>query len=174
MFSVPMFSVPMFSPPMFSGWRIGCEQSSRGVVSLAARGADDFQTRLCGFHAQVADDHVVNGGFHAGKSLGGTAGSFDFKSVEFENSFQGQQDGEIVVDQKNAAFHVASFNWSWRCSARHQLAAIFIRRSRELHGLLENLCCVPWSPAAAGAAPLQNKIETRVFQRAIQSQHPLV
>jgi hypothetical protein len=49
---------------------------------------------------------VVNGGLHAGKGLGGTAGGFDFKSVEFENSFEGQQDGEIVVDQKNAAFHV--------------------------------------------------------------------
>jgi len=122
MFSAPMFSVPMFSSPIVFRWRIGCEQSSRRVVSLAARGADDFQTRLCGFHTQVADDHVVNGGLHAGKGLGGTAGGFDFKSVEFENSFEGQQDGEIVVDQKNAAF---------------QLAAIFIRRSRKLHRLME-------------------------------------
>jgi hypothetical protein len=104
MFSVPMFSVPMFSSPMFSRWRIGCEQRSRGIVSLAARGADDFQAGLFGFHAQVADDHVVNGGLHAGKGLGGTAGGFHFKSVEFENSFEGQQDGEIVVDKKNAAF----------------------------------------------------------------------
>jgi hypothetical protein len=26
--------------------------------------------------------------------------------VEFENSFEGQQNGEIVVDKKNATFHV--------------------------------------------------------------------
>ena len=38
-FSVRMCSVPMFSPPMFTGWRIGGEESGRGIVSLAARGA---------------------------------------------------------------------------------------------------------------------------------------
>src|SRR5450759_2407113 len=105
-FSSPIFSVPMFSAPMFAGWWIGGEQSGRGVVSLAARGANDFQAGLFGFHAQVADDHLVNAGLHAGKGLGGTAGGFDFESVEFKNSLEGQQDGEIVIDKKNATLHV--------------------------------------------------------------------
>ncbi len=91
---------------MFAGWRIGGEQSGRGIVSLAARSADDFQTGLFGFHAQVADYHLVNAGFHAGQSLGGTGGGFDFKSLEFKNGFEGQENGEIVIDEKNTAFHV--------------------------------------------------------------------
>jgi hypothetical protein len=106
-FPVPLLSVLMVCAPMFAGWWIGGEQGGRGIVSLAARGADDFQAGLFGFHAQVADDHLVNAGLHAGQGLGGTASSFDFKSVEFENRFEGEQDGEIVVDEKNAAFHRA-------------------------------------------------------------------
>jgi hypothetical protein len=87
---------------------------------------------------------VVNGRLHAGKGLGGTAGGFDFKSVAFKHRFEGQQDGEIVVDQKNAAFHAHLFSGSWGSSARrHQLATIIIRRSPELHRLLENLGCAP-------------------------------
>ena len=87
--------------------RIGGEQSGRRIVALAARRADDFQSGLFGFHAQVADHHVVNAGLQAGKGFGGAAGGFHFKTVEFEDSFEGQQDGEVVVDEKNAAFHGA-------------------------------------------------------------------
>ena len=65
------------------------------------------------------------------KGLGGTGGGFDFKSLEFENGFEGQQDGEIVVDEKNATFHVHLLSGSWRCSAlRNRLAAVFMWRSR--------------------------------------------
>src|SRR5208282_2372147 len=110
-FSAPIWFVPAlsfsgFSAPMLAGWRIGSQQSGRGIVSLAARGADHFQTGLFGFHAQVADYHLVNAGLYAGQGLGGTGRSFNFKSLEFENGFEGQQDGEIVIDEKNAAFHV--------------------------------------------------------------------
>ena len=91
---------------MFAGWGIGGEQSGRRIISLAARGADHFQASLFGFHAQIADHHLVNAGLHAGQGLGGTGCSFNFKSLEFENSFEGQQDGEIIIDEKNSAFHV--------------------------------------------------------------------
>ncbi len=117
-FSVPMLSVPTFSSPMFSGWWIGGEQSGGGIVSLAARGADDLQASLFGFHTQVADDHLVNAGLHAGRRLGGTAGGFDFKSVEFKDSLEGQQDSEIVIDKKNATFHVQVLrHFEMQCTA---------------------------------------------------------
>ena len=105
-FSIPSLSVPMFSPPMFSGWGIGGEQGGCGMVRLAARGADDFQAGFFGFHVQVADDHLVDAGLHADKGLGGTAGGFDFESVKFENRFEGQQNGKIVVDNEDTTFHV--------------------------------------------------------------------
>ena len=111
---------------------------SRAVAGLWAwrRGADDFQAGLFGFHVQVADDHLVNAGFDAGKGLGGTAGGFDFKSVEIENGFERQQDGGIIVD-KNATFHLHLLRGlEMQCtaeSARGGLhVAIAIWRSREL------------------------------------------
>jgi hypothetical protein len=128
---VGAFSGPILFVPIFAGGRISGEQGGRGIVGLAARRAQDFQSGLFGFHAQVADDHVVNAGLQAGKGFGGTAGGFDFKSVQFEYRFEGQQDGEIVVDKKNTAFHVTSSCWSWRCSAlRSQLTRSV---SRSIH-----------------------------------------
>src|SRR5258708_9395712 len=101
-----MSAVAGFTALVFSRWWIGGEQSGRGIVSLAARAADDLQASLLGFHAQVADDHLVNAGLHAGKGLGGTAGGFHFTSLEFKDSLQGQQDGELVIHKKNAPFPV--------------------------------------------------------------------
>src|SRR5258708_27304000 len=101
-----MSAVAGFTALVFSRWWIGGEQSGRGIVSLTARAADDLQASLLGFHAQVADDHLVNAGLHAGKGLGGTAGGFCFKSVEFKDSLAGQQGSEIVIDKKNSTFHV--------------------------------------------------------------------
>ena len=40
------------------------------------------------------------------KGFGGALRDFHFKLVEFEHSFERKQDGEIVVDEKNATFHV--------------------------------------------------------------------
>lgn len=117
--SAPIFTVPLLSIPLFAGWRISREQSGRGIVSLPMRGAKHFQARLFGFHAQVADHHLVNAGLHADKSFRGTGGSVDGKSVEFENGLEGQQHGEIVVDNKNAAFHGAPLtgDLEMQCSA---------------------------------------------------------
>jgi hypothetical protein len=70
------------------------------------RRADNFQASFFGFHAQVADDHVVDARLHAGEGLGRAGGGFNLKFVEFQNSLQGQQDGEIVVNEKNAPFHM--------------------------------------------------------------------
>ena len=92
--------------PIFSrGW-IGSEQCGRGIIGLAPGGAQDLESGFFGFHSQVADDHLVNAGLQAGEGFGRTRGRVHFKSMEFKHGFERQQDGEIVVDKKNAAFHM--------------------------------------------------------------------
>jgi hypothetical protein len=43
--------------------------------------------------------------------------------VKFEHSFQGQKDGEIIVNKKNATFHEAPL----RLVERHYAAAVTAR-----------------------------------------------
>src|ERR1700722_14776097 len=79
---------PVFSIARRSGWRVGGKQRGGGIVGLAARGANYFETSLFGFHPQIADHHLVDAGFHASHSLGRTAGRLYFKSMEFKNRFE--------------------------------------------------------------------------------------
>jgi hypothetical protein len=89
--------VPIRVPIRSRRW-MGREERGGGIVGLAARAPEHLETGIFCLHAQIADHHVENAGLHARESLGGTGGSFDFKSVEFKDGLQRQEHREIVID----------------------------------------------------------------------------
>jgi hypothetical protein len=92
--------------PILVGGRKSREQSGGRRIVLTVRGANYFKTRLFGFHAKIADHHVINARIHASERLGRAFRNFHFEIVQLKDSFQREQDGEIVIDEKNASFHL--------------------------------------------------------------------
>jgi hypothetical protein len=92
-----------------SGWWVCGEKSGGRVIGLATRNAQNFQPGVFRFHPQVTDYHLVNARLESSKGFGRAAGSIYLKSMKFENGFQSEQDGEIVIHKKNAAFHARLF-----------------------------------------------------------------
>ena len=125
LFFVRIFSVACLPLP-FSGRWIGGKQGSRGIIGLSAGSADDFEASFFGFHAQVADHHLIDARFHARKSFSRTAGGFYLESVQFENSLEGEQYGQIVVDEKDTTLHADLFRKRKNGANREMSVAIFI------------------------------------------------
>jgi len=98
-------AVAMIAAGIFAEWGIGSQNRGSGVVALPARGADHFQARLLGFHVQVADHHVIVARLQMANRFGCVGGRFYFEIMEFQHGFQGQQNREVVIDEKDAPFH---------------------------------------------------------------------
>jgi len=77
---------------------------------LAVGGTYNFESGVLGFHAEVADHHVIDARFHAGECFSLTGRGFYLKTMEFQNRFQGQEDGKIVIHQEYSSLHVAPLN----------------------------------------------------------------
>src|SRR5438552_8137217 len=78
-----------------------------GIVGLLAGGANHLVAGMLGLHLHVGDDHVILGRLQLALGFGGGGGGLHFKPVDFENSFQREQDREFIIDQQDAAFHGA-------------------------------------------------------------------
>ena len=78
-----------------------------GIVGLFARGANHLVAGMLGFHLHIGDDHVILGRLQLALGFGGGGGGLHFEPVDFENSFQREQDREFIIDQQDAAFHGA-------------------------------------------------------------------
>jgi hypothetical protein len=96
----------MLPRPVIPVGGVGGEQGGGRFVALTASCADNLQTRLFGFHAQIADDHVVDAGLESGEGFRRVGGGLNFKAMEFEDGFKGQQNSQVVIDEQNAPFHV--------------------------------------------------------------------
>ena len=91
-------------PVLFRDW-IGGEQSDCGAIGSGAGGGDDLGTGGVAFHAHVRDDHVVLALAEQQLALARGGGGVDIEAADFENSFEGEEDGDLVVYEKYAAFH---------------------------------------------------------------------
>ena len=111
-----------FSPRNIFG-RIGGEQGGGRGVALAAGGANHFESGVLAFHAQVADHHVIAGRLHPGQGISGAGRCFYFKSMKLQHCLEREQNGEIVIDEKDAPLHRhLSVSKRWKLSGKSRIA----------------------------------------------------
>src|SRR5260370_25608199 len=83
----------------------GGQNGTGWVVGGFSGGANHIVAGLGMLHLHVGDHHVVVGGLQLENGFGGGGGGFNLEAVDFQNRFQGQQNGDLIVSKKNAAFH---------------------------------------------------------------------
>ncbi len=130
---LPIGSVFPFD--LLARWGIGRQQGGGGIVALALGGPNYFHPSLFGFHTQITDHHVIGGGLQASERLGGSRGRFYFESMEFQNRLEGEKDGQIIVDEKNAPFQFAPLIRRSRCSVRARNADSLPNAAGAIHSV---------------------------------------
>ncbi len=81
----------------------GGEEGDGGMVGGVAGGEDDFAAGGIGLHAHVGDDHLVFIQLDLGLAFPCGGGGVDIEAGDFEDGFEGEEDGDFVIDEKDAA-----------------------------------------------------------------------
>ena len=82
---------------------VGGEEGDRGVVGGVTRSLNDFAAGGVGLHAHVGDHHLVFAELDFGLALAGAGGGVYIEAADFEHGFHGEQNGDFVVNEQNAA-----------------------------------------------------------------------